>query len=114
MCSAPILHRRLPWSAPTLLMPTLPTVLNSQMRRIDLFCKLAGPLAISLVDSISTTLAIWVTLGINAAFITVEYFAIAKVWPAPSCCMGVARLTDPIKRYTTWCPPCGCPARWQI
>lgn len=53
------------------------------MRRIDLFCKLAGPLVISLVDGISTTLAIWVTLGTQAAFVTIEYFAIAEVWPVP-------------------------------
>ena len=53
------------------------------MRRIDLFCKLAGPLAISLVDGISTTLAIWVTLGTQVAFVTIEYFTLAKVWPVP-------------------------------
>ena len=49
------------------------------MRRIDLFCKLVGPLVIALVDGISTTVAIWVILATNASSIMVEYYAIAKV-----------------------------------
>ena len=49
------------------------------MRRIDLICKLVGPLIIALIDGISTTLAIWITLGMNATSVLVEYFAIAKV-----------------------------------
>jgi solute carrier family 40 (iron-regulated transporter), member 1 len=40
------------------------------MRRIDLLCKLIGPLAISLI---------LVTLGLSVASIGVEYFAIAQV-----------------------------------
>lgn len=55
-------------------------LLNSQMRRIDLVCKLAGPLFIALLDGISTPMAIWLTLGTNAASAMVEYFAIAKVY----------------------------------
>ena len=54
-------------------------VLNPQMRRIDLFCKLVGPLAISLVDGISTGLAVQVTVVMNLASVAVEYYAIAKV-----------------------------------
>ncbi|PWW77267.1 hypothetical protein C7212DRAFT_357277 [Tuber magnatum] len=55
-------------------------VLNSQMRRIDLFCKLLGPLAVSMVDGISTVVAIYVVLGLNLASVGVEYFAIAGVY----------------------------------
>ena len=54
-------------------------MLNSQMRRIDLFCKLMGPLFISVVDGQSTMVAIWVTLGMSLLSVTVEYYAIAKV-----------------------------------
>lgn len=55
--------------------------MNSQMRRIDLFCKLIGPLAISLVDGFSTQAAIVMTLGFNTISVIVEYYAIAKVLP---------------------------------
>ena len=55
-------------------------VLNSQMRRIDLVCKLIGPLAIALVDGYSTTVAIVVVSSMNASSVLIEYFAIAKVY----------------------------------
>ena len=55
-------------------------VLNSQMRRIDLVCKLVGPLAIALVDGFSTIIAIGVVTGMNASSTLIEYFAIAKVY----------------------------------
>ncbi|CAZ81539.1 unnamed protein product [Tuber melanosporum] len=55
-------------------------VLNSQMRRIDLFCKLLGPLAVSAADGISTVVAIYVVLGLNLASVGVECFAIADVY----------------------------------
>lgn len=42
-------------------------VLNSQMRRIDLLCKLIGPMAIALLDGYSTELAIIVNFGMNVA-----------------------------------------------
>lgn len=58
-------------------------VLNSQMRRIDLFCKLLGPLAISMADAISTVVAIYVVLGLSLASVGVEYMAIADVSLAP-------------------------------
>jgi Ferroportin1 (FPN1) len=54
-------------------------VLNYQMRRIDLFCKLAGPLTISLIDGVSTKAAILATLGMNVISVVGEYYAIAKV-----------------------------------
>ena len=49
------------------------------MRRIDLICKLIGPLFIALIDGISTEVAILVNLGMNVASVDVEYFAIAQV-----------------------------------
>ncbi|KAK8120705.1 Ferroporti-1 [Apiospora kogelbergensis] len=56
--------------------------LNAQMRRIDLLCKLLGPLFVALLVGISTGLAIWVNLGMNLASIILEYFAIARVYDA--------------------------------
>ena len=55
------------------------TGLNSQMRRIDLFCKLIGPLAISLVDGFATKIAILCTCGLSVVSVAVEYFAISQV-----------------------------------
>lgn len=55
-------------------------VLNSQMRRIDLVCKLVGPLVIALVDGYSTTTAIIAVLLVNASSVLIEYFAIARVY----------------------------------
>ncbi|KAH8435089.1 uncharacterized protein LDX57_012718 [Aspergillus melleus] len=54
--------------------------LNSQMRRIDLICKLVGPLIIGLVDGLSTETAIIVNFAMNMASVPVEYYAIAKVY----------------------------------
>lgn len=59
---------------------TVDTELNASMRRIDLFCKLIAPMFISLVDNFSTRVAIWTVLGLNAASVLVEYFAIAHVY----------------------------------
>jgi len=53
--------------------------LNSQMRRIDLFCKLAAPLVIALVDAASTSIAIMVAGLLTILSVPVEYFAIARV-----------------------------------
>lgn len=53
--------------------------LNSQMRRLDLSCKLVGPLAIALLDGVSSRLAISVILAMTCVSISIEYFAIAKV-----------------------------------
>lgn len=58
-------------------------VLDYQMRRIDLFCKLVGPLAIALGDGLSTRVAIWTVLALSGTSILVEYFAIARVSDAP-------------------------------
>ena len=54
--------------------------LNAQMRRVDLICKLLGPLFIALIDGYSTQIAILVNLGMNVASVIVEYFAIAQVY----------------------------------
>jgi iron-regulated transporter 1 len=56
--------------------------LNAQMRRIDLICKLFGPLFIALLDGFSTRVAILVNLGMNLASVVLEYFAIAHVYHA--------------------------------
>jgi iron-regulated transporter 1 len=63
--------------------------MNAQMRRIDLFCKLVAPLAISLVDSYSTKVAAIVTAALSVASVSIEYFAIARVYQA------VPALRDP-------------------
>jgi solute carrier family 40 (iron-regulated transporter), member 1 len=55
------------------------TELNARMRRIDLVCKLLGPLCIALLDGASTKIAVVVTMGINLLSLPVEYFAIAQV-----------------------------------
>jgi iron-regulated transporter 1 len=49
------------------------------MRRIDLVCKLVGPLAIALIDGASRNAAIFFILATNAAAAPIEYFAIAQV-----------------------------------
>lgn len=53
--------------------------MNSQMRRIDLVCKLFGPFLIAVIDSISTEAAILANFGINVASIGIEYITIAQV-----------------------------------
>lgn len=54
--------------------------LNSQMRRIDLFCKLLGPLFIALVDGASTLAAIILIFATNLVSVVIEYFTIARVY----------------------------------
>ncbi|KAK3376095.1 Ferroporti-1 [Lasiosphaeria ovina] len=56
------------------------TDLNARMRRIDLLCKLLGPLAISTIAAFSVPVAIWATFGMNLASIAVEYVFIAQVY----------------------------------
>ena len=55
-------------------------ILNARMRRIDLFCKLFGPLMISLINGASTMIAIYVTLAMNCASVLIEYYTIAAVF----------------------------------
>ncbi|KNG91396.1 putative iron-regulated transporter [Aspergillus nomiae NRRL 13137] len=54
--------------------------MNAQMRRIDLICKLIGPLVIALVDGVSTKTAIISNLGMNICSVVFEYFLIAAVY----------------------------------
>ena len=53
---------------------------NSQMRRIDLACKLLGPLCIAFIDNISTVTAIIAVFVTNCLFVFIEYFSIARVY----------------------------------
>ena len=48
------------------------TGINSQMPRIDLFCKLVGPLAISLIDGVSTRAAIITAFRMSIAPVVAE------------------------------------------
>lgn len=54
--------------------------LNSQMRRIDLFCKLVAPLGVALLDGVSTRLALLVVMVLNICSMAVEYPFIARVY----------------------------------
>ena len=65
------------------------------MRRIDLLCKLFGPLFIALLDGYSTKLAIVVNLGTNVISLLPEYFAIANVY----------HLCPPLQRPKLRLPP---------
>lgn len=65
--------------------------MNARMRRIDLFCKLMGPLTVSLVAIASTEIAIWTTLGMNVASVIVEYVAIEQVYRRVS---GLKRISE--------------------
>lgn len=67
------------------------------MRRLDLFCKLLGPLAISLIDSSSTTAAILVTAALNLASVSVEYLYIAQV--CKSSLLVVSPVTETVQVY---------------
>jgi len=66
-------------------------ILNARMRRIDLFCKLFGPLAISLIDGASTMVAIFVTLAMTCTSVLIEYFTITAVF----------RMVPALQRTTT-------------
>ncbi|KAJ3493138.1 hypothetical protein NLG97_g4926 [Lecanicillium saksenae] len=54
-------------------------VLNARMRRIDLLCKLLGPLAISIIAAFSTRVAIVVTLAMTVSSVFFEYMCIARI-----------------------------------
>ena len=56
------------------------TILNAQMRRIDLFCKILGPLFIALLAGYATEVAILINLAMNVASVFIEYVAIANVY----------------------------------
>ncbi|OTA68417.1 hypothetical protein K449DRAFT_450633, partial [Hypoxylon sp. EC38] len=54
--------------------------MNARMRRIDLFCKLLGPLAIALIAAASVPVAVYITLAMNLASVLVEYICIEMVF----------------------------------
>jgi iron-regulated transporter 1 len=54
--------------------------LNAQMRRIDLFCKIFGPLIISALDTWNIQGAILMLIGVNSLSLPLEYLSIAKVY----------------------------------
>ena len=68
--------------------------MNSQMRRIDLFCKLVSPLTIALIDGISTKVAILTILCSNVASVAVEYALIARTYRAVPALASRARAED--------------------
>lgn len=54
--------------------------MNAQMRRIDLFCKLTGPLIIALIVGFSPKIAILTTMGLNMTSMMAEYGLIARIY----------------------------------
>jgi iron-regulated transporter 1 len=50
------------------------------MRRIDLLCKLIGPLVISLIDGYSTIFAVFITGGMTVISVVIEYWSIVRVY----------------------------------
>jgi len=76
-------------------------MLNAQMRRIDLLCKLLGPMLIALLVGISTKIAVLANLAMNVASVVVEYFAIARVY------YDVAELQEPKQRSQSRRPDIG-------
>lgn len=54
-------------------------IMNARMRRIDLICKLVGPLTISLVAAGSVPIAAYTTLAMNLASVVLEYVFIGTV-----------------------------------
>ncbi|KAH7626172.1 hypothetical protein B0T09DRAFT_51125 [Sordaria sp. MPI-SDFR-AT-0083] len=54
--------------------------MNARMRRIDLFCKLLGPLTVALIAAVSVKSAVYTTLGMNLASVLVEYLCIETVF----------------------------------
>jgi iron-regulated transporter 1 len=54
-------------------------MMNARMRRIDLFCKLLGPLTVAFIAAASVPVAVYSTLGMNVASVLVEYLCIETV-----------------------------------
>jgi len=69
--------------------------MNSQMRRIDLLCKLLSPLVIAVIDGLSSELAVISTLVLNSTTVLAEYFLIAWVYKR------TPRLSKPAARRTS-------------
>ena len=84
-------------------------VLNSQMRRIDLVCKLIGPLAIALVDGYSTSLAIVAVLGMNALSVLIEFLAIKRVYHMVSALQANSSVSNNTNNV-----PSAVPTTWRL
>ncbi|KAK3115619.1 hypothetical protein LTR53_004826, partial [Teratosphaeriaceae sp. CCFEE 6253] len=67
---------------------------NARMRRIDLFCKLVGPLAVSLIAIPSILIAVWATLAMSIASVTIEYYCISKVYKSFPALRRMTNTTD--------------------
>lgn len=77
--------------------------LNSQMRRIDLFCKLIGPLTIAFIDGASPKLAIISTGSMTAVSVLVEYFSIARVYnTVPELQVAKSQTPQPGREHSVW------------
>ena|SRR2546423_1363637 len=70
--------------------------MNSQMRRIDLFCKLVSPLAIALIDGIATKVAILTILCSNVVSVGLEYALIARTYRTVPALASRARAEDSV------------------
>ena len=74
--------------------------INTYIRRIDLICKLGGPLIIALLDGFSTEIAILANLLANIVSIPIEYYAIARVWLFRLSYLSASVMKLTIFRYT--------------
>ncbi|KAK7207053.1 Ferroporti-1 [Myxozyma melibiosi] len=67
---------------------------NSIMRRIDLFCKMIGPLAISFLIGFTLVGTAWLLVVFNFLSVFVEYFSIARVYQLVPALAVRARASD--------------------
>ncbi|KAH8434374.1 uncharacterized protein LDX57_012022 [Aspergillus melleus] len=81
--------------------------MNAEMRRIDMVCKLIGPLFIALLDGISTEAAILVNLGMNIFSVVVEYFTIARVYGRVPELQQPKQILDPVPQKSPLWKRCG-------
>ncbi|KAK1144122.1 hypothetical protein N8T08_005784 [Aspergillus melleus] len=81
--------------------------MNAEMRRIDMVCKLIGPLFIALLDGISTEAAILVNLGMNISSVVVEYFTIARVYRRVPGLQQPKMMLDPVPQQNALWKRCG-------
>jgi iron-regulated transporter 1 len=87
--------------------------MNATMRRIDLFCKLAGPLFVSVLSIPSPSFAAWFLAGSNFISFPFEYFFILVVYkrfpdlankpPQPENASFIQRLVQwPQRTISSW------------
>ena len=85
--------------------------INSQMRRIDLFCKLVSPLVIALIDGVSTQVALLVTFCINTLSMVLEYALIARVYQTVPA-LATRERSDPSETLSIQSAPR--PSAWSL